>query len=172
MHEGLPSLTPYEDDWAGANTTQSTTHASAANLSSVFGSDMSPIPHGLPDVSESAQPEPESPPKADQGASDEEEMMDDDEESLKRPYMPFDRDLCDLSDHDSDVEVPSCKERGARVGPEVRSVPSRVAKKARVDDSIKDAQESLTNESIAKFLAHDCDCGKDCTRFINRDYTY
>ena len=41
-----------------------------------------------------------------------------------------------------------------------------------MDDSIKDAQESLTNESIGKFLAHDCDCGKDCTRFINRDRTY
>ena len=172
MHQGSPLLTPYEDDWADANRTKSTTHASAANLSSVFGSDMSPIPHGLPDVSESAQPEPESPPKAGQGASDDEEMMDDDKESSKRPYMPFDRDLCDLSDHDSDVEAPSCKERGARVGPEVRSGPSREAKKARVDDSIKDAQESLTNESIGKFLAHDCDCGEDCTRFINRDHTY
>ena len=79
MHEGSPSLTPYEDDWARTRTTQSTAHASAANLSSVFGSDMSPIPHGLPDVSESAQTEPESPPKAGQGASDDEEMMDDDE---------------------------------------------------------------------------------------------
>ena len=143
MHQGSPSLTPYEDDWADANRTQSTTqcHASAANLSSVFGSDMSPIPHGLPDVSASAQPEPESPLKAGQGASDDEVMMSDDEESLKRPYMPFDRDLCDLSDHDSDVEAPSCKERGARVGPEVRSGLSRVAKQARVDDSIKGAQE-------------------------------
>ena len=58
MHEGSPSLTPYEDDWAGTRTTQSTAHASAANLSSVFGNDMSPIPHGLPDVSDCAQSEP------------------------------------------------------------------------------------------------------------------
>ena len=58
--------------------------------------------------------------------------------------MPFYRDLCDLSDHDSDVEAPSCKERGARVGPEVRSGPSREAKKARVDETIKDAQRSLS----------------------------
>ena len=72
MHEGSPSLTPYEDDWADANTTQSTAHASAANLSSVFGSDMSPIPHGLPDVSDCALSEPKSPPKAGEGASDNE----------------------------------------------------------------------------------------------------
>ena len=129
MHEGSPSLTPYKDDWAGTRTTQSTAHASAANLSSVFGNDMSPIPHGLPDVSDCAQSEPKSPPKAGQGASDDEEMMDDDKESSKRPYMPFDRDLCDLSDHDSDVEAPSCNECGARGEPEVRSGPSREAKK-------------------------------------------
>ena len=78
MHEGSPSLTSYEDDWAGARTTQSTAHASAANLSSVFGNDMSPIPHGFPDVSDCAQSEPKLPPKAGRGASDDEEMMDDD----------------------------------------------------------------------------------------------
>ena len=41
-----------------------------------------------------------------------------------------------------------------------------------MDDSIKDAQESLTNESIGKFLAHECHCGKDCTSFITRKDTY
>ena len=106
------------------------------------------------------------PPKAGQGASNDEEMMDDDNESSKRPYTPFDRDLCDLSDHDSDVEAPSCKEWGAHVGPEVCSGPSREAKTAPVDKTIKDAQRSLCNESIGKCLAHRCHCGHGFTSFI------
>ena len=85
--------------------------------------------------------------------------------------MAFDNDLCELSDHDSDVEAPSGA-RGQRVEPEVRSGPSREAKRARVDLSIKDAQRSLSNESNAKFLAHECDCGKDCTSFITRKDTF
>ena len=107
-----------------------------------------------------------------EGTSDDEVLMDDDEASSKRPYMPF--DLCELSEHDSNAEAPSGA-RGQRVEPEVHSGPSRdpeaMAKRARVDLSIKDAQRSLSNESIAKFLAHECDCGKDCTSFITRKGT-
>ena len=55
--------------------------------------------------------------------------------------------------------------------PEVRSGPSREAKRARVDLSIKDAQRSLSNECIAKFIAHECECGNDCTSFITRKDT-
>ena len=58
MHMGSPSLTPYEDDWAANTTTESTAPTSAANLNAVFGNDMSPIPHGLPDVADCAQSEP------------------------------------------------------------------------------------------------------------------
>ena len=54
MHMGSPSLTPYADDWAANTTTESTAPTSAANLNAVFGNDMSPIPHGLPDVSDCA----------------------------------------------------------------------------------------------------------------------
>ena len=170
MHKASPSLTPYKDDWAANTTTESTAHTmpSAANLNAVFGNDVSPIPHGLPDVSGCAHSEPKSQPKAGEGASNDEVLMDDDEESSRGHHMPFDKDLCDLSDHDSDVEPPSCKGWGARVEPEVRSGPSREAKRARVDDTIKDAQRSLSKESIAKFLAHECDCGKDCCSFITR----
>ena len=150
-----PSLTPYADDWVANTSTESTAHTSTANLFTVFGNDMSSIPHSLPDVSDCAHSEPKSPPKAGEGASDDEVLnqMDDDEESSKRPYMPFDKDLCDLSDHDSDVEAPS----GKRVEPEVRNGPSREATRARVDLTIKDAERSLSNESIRKFLAHTCD---------------
>ena len=35
-----------------------------------------------------------------------------------------------------------------------------------MDLSIKDAQRSLSNESIAKFLAPECDSGRDCTSCI------
>ena len=61
------SLTPLEDDWTAHNGRESTVHTSAANLSPVFGSDMSPIPQGLPDVSDCAHSEPTSPPKAGEG---------------------------------------------------------------------------------------------------------
>ena len=84
--------------------------------------------------------------------------------------MPFDTDLCELSDHDSDVEARTGA-RDQRVGPEGRSGPSKETKRARVDLSIRDAQRSLSNESIEKFLAHECDCGKDCTSFITRKDT-
>ena len=50
----------------------SAAHTSAANLSPVVGNDVSPIPHGLPDVSECAHSEPKSPPKAGEGTSDDE----------------------------------------------------------------------------------------------------
>ena len=59
------------------------------------------------------------------------------------------------------------------VGPEGPSGPSKEAKPARVDHSIRDveSQRSLFNESITKFLAHTCGCGKDCTSFITRKDT-
>ena len=41
-----------------------------------------------------------------------------------------------------------------------------------MDETIQDAQRSLSNESIAKFLAHECDCGKDCCKFITRNDTF
>ena len=78
---------------------------SAANLPTVFGGNMPPISHGLQDVSECAHSEPNSPPKAGEGTSDGEMPIDKDEESSKRTYMPFDSDLCELSDHDSDGEA-------------------------------------------------------------------
>ena len=109
------SLTPYADDWVANTTTESTAHTSTANLTSAFGTDMSPIRHSLPDVSHCAYSEAKLPPKACEGTSDYEVIMDDDEGSSKRPYMPFDNDLCDLSDHDSDVEAPSGA-RGEVVG--------------------------------------------------------
>ena len=87
MHS--PSLTPYDDDWVANTTTESTAHTSTANLDTVFGNDMSPIPHGLPDVSDCAHSEPTSPPKAGEVASDDEELMDDDEESSRRHHMLF-----------------------------------------------------------------------------------
>ena len=96
--------------------------------------------------------------------------MDDDEASSKRPYMPFDNDLCDVSDHDSDAEA-SSGARGERGEPEARSGPFTEAKRACVGLSIRDSQRSLSNESIAKFIAHECDCGKDCTSFITRKDT-
>ena len=164
------SLTPYGDDWVAHTNTESTEHTSAENLSPVFGSDMSHIPRGLQDVSDCAQSEPKSPPKAGEGTSDDEVLVDDDKTSSERPYMPFDSDLCELSDHDSDVEAHRGA-RGQRVGPEGRSGPSKEAKRARVDLSMKDAQRSLSNESIARFLAHTCDCGRDCTSFITRKDT-
>ena len=141
--------------WVAHTNTESTGHTStvyskSVSESPVFGSDMSPIPHGLPDVSDCAHSEPKSPPKAGQGTSDDEVLIGDDEASSKRPYMPFNNDLCELSDHDSDEEAPSGA-HGQRVEPECRSGPSREAKHARVDLSIKDAQRSLSNESIAKF---------------------
>ena len=105
-----------------------------------------------------------------EGTSDGEMSIDNDKESSKRPYMPFDNDLCELSDHDSNVEAPSGA-RGQRVEPEVCSGPSREAKRARVDLSIKDAQRSLSNKSIGKLLPHECNCGKDCTSFITRKDT-
>ena len=71
--------------------------------------------------------------------------------------MPFDSDLCELSDHDSDVEAHTGA-RDQRVRPESRSGPSKETKRARVGLSIKDAERSLSNESIAKFLSHECDC--------------
>ena len=64
--------------------------------------------------------------------------------------MPFDNDLCELSDHDSDVEAHTGA-RDRRVGLEGRSGPSKQTKRARVDLTIKDAQRSLSNESIGKF---------------------
>ena len=164
------SLTPYADDWVANTTTESTAHTSTANLSPVVGNDMSPIRHGLPDVSHGAHSEAKSPPKACEGTSDYEVMMDDDEGSSRRLYMPFDNDLCDLRDHDSDVEAPSGA-RGERVEPEVHSGPSRKAKRARVNLTIKDAERSLSNESIGKFLAHTCDCGHDFTSVITRSDT-
>ena len=36
---------------------------------------------------------------------------------------------------------------------------------------IKDAQRSLSNESIGKFFTHTRNCGKDCTSFITRSDT-
>ena len=62
----------------------STAHTSAANLSTVFGGDMSPILHGLQDVSECAHSEPNSPPKAGEGTSDGEMSIDKDEGSSKK----------------------------------------------------------------------------------------
>ena len=69
--------------------------------------------------------------------------------------MAFDNDLCELSDHDSDVEAHTGA-HDQRVGPEGRSGPSKETKEARVDLSISDAQISLSNECIGKFLAHEC----------------
>ena len=83
------SLTPLNDDWNAHFGRGSTAHTSATNLSPVFGNDVSPIPHGLPDVSDCAQSEPKSPPKAGEGASDDEEMMDDDKENSRRRHMPL-----------------------------------------------------------------------------------
>ena len=101
----LPALllTPYMDNWVAHTNTKSTAHTSTANLSLVFGNAMLPIPHGLPDVSNCAHSEPKLPPKAGAGASNDEVLMDDDEASSKRPYMPFNNNLCKLSEHDSDV---------------------------------------------------------------------
>ena len=149
--------------------TESTAHTSTANLAPAFGSDMSPIPHGLQDVSDCAHSEPKSPPKAGEGTSDDKVLIEVDE-SLKRPYMPFDNDLCELRDHDSDVEAHTGV-HGQRVGPEGRSGPSKEAKRARADLTIKDAQRSLSDESIGKFLAHTCDCGNNCTSCITHSDT-
>ena len=93
---------------------------------------MSPIPHGLQDVSECAHSEPNSPPKAGQGTSDGEVSIDDNEDSSRRTYMPFDKDLCVLSDHDSGVEDHTGA-RDQRVGLEGRSGPSKETKRAHVD---------------------------------------
>ena len=113
------SLTPYGDDWAAPTGTEGTAHTSTAILSPAFVSDMSPMSHGMPDLSECAHSEPKSPTKAGEGTSDDEVLIEDDK-SLKRPYMPFDNDFCQLSDHDSDVEAHTGA-RGQRVGPEGRT---------------------------------------------------
>ena len=63
--------------------TEGTAHTSTANLSPVFGSDMSHIPHGLPDVSHCAHSEAKSPPKECEGTSDDEVLMDHDKASSK-----------------------------------------------------------------------------------------
>ena len=124
------SLTPNWDDWVAHTGTETTAHTSTANLSPAFGSDMSPIPYDLPDVSECAHSEPKLPTKAGEGTSDDEVLIKDDNcKSSKMPYMPFDNDLCELSDHDSDVEDPTGA-RGQRVGPEGCSGPSKEAKRA------------------------------------------
>ena len=147
-------------------------HTSATNLSPVVGNDVLPIAHGLQDMSECAHSESNSPPKAAEGTrtSDGEMSIDDDEESSGRTNMIFDNDLCEPSDHGSGVEAHTGA-RDQRVGPEGRSRPSKETKGARVDLSISDAQRSLSNESIGKLLAHECDCGKDCTSFITRKDT-
>ena len=46
------SLTPLDDNWEAQFGGGSTAHTSATNLSPAFGNDVSPIPHGLQDVSE------------------------------------------------------------------------------------------------------------------------
>ena len=109
-------------------------------------------------------------PKEGKGTSDGEMSIDDDKEDSGKTHMPFDTDLRELSDHASDVEARTGA-RDQRVGPEGRSGPSKETKRARVDLSISDAQRSLSNESIGKLLAHECDCGKDCTSFITRKDT-
>ena len=127
------SLTPLNDDWNAHFGRGSTAHTSATNLSPVFGNDVSPIPHGLQDVSECAHSEPNSPPKAGEVTSNGEMSIDDDEESSGKTHMPFDNDLCELSDHDSDVEAHTGA-RDQRVGPKGRSEPSKETTRARVPD--------------------------------------
>ena len=120
-------LPPLPDDWGAHFGRGSTAHTSATNLSPVFGNDVSPIPHCSRDVSQCAHSDPNSPPKAAEGTSDGEMSIDDDEEPSGRTNMPFEsfgHDLCEPSDHDSNVEAHTGA-RGRRVGPESRSRPSK-----------------------------------------------
>ena len=163
-------LTPLGDDWNAHYGGGRTAHTSATHLYPAFGNDGSPIPHGLLDVSECAPLEPNSPPKAGEGTSDCEMLIDDDKERSGKIHMPFDNDLCELSDHDSDVEAHTGA-RDQHAGPDGRSGPSRETKRARADLSISDAQRSLSNKSIGKLLARECDCGKDYSSSITHTDT-
>lgn len=85
----------------------------------------------------------------------------------------FDDVIQELSDHDTSDSAP---EEEHVYGPEP---PPITARSRRVNESIADLEEALTNESIGKFLAYECDCGSDCTAqftrreiFITREATH
>ena len=46
--------------------------------------------------------------------------------------------------------------------------PPKHTRKARVDETLVNLGQALSNEAIGKFLAHDCGCGKDCTAQLSR----
>ena len=57
------------------------------------------------------------------------------------------------------------EEQAGFIGP---ARPPKTSDRKRVDTSLSSDSNKLSHESIAKFIAHECDCGKDCSATITR----
>ena len=101
-------------------------------------------------------------------------ISDNDEESpvLKRKksqvaYAESD-DFLDLSlreTSESERDSEQDEDKTSFVGPRR---PPKSKNLKRVDDSLSDNSTKLSHESIAKFIAHECDCGRDCSSLLTR----